>query len=53
MKYITYFIKFFYRIRYWLIIAPLLVAALVFWKTRHMLNNILPIVLSIPVLLQV
>ena len=36
MKYITYFIKFFYRIRYWLIIAPLLVAALVFWKTRHM-----------------
>lgn len=36
MKYITYFIKFFYRIRYWLIIAPLLIATLVYWKTRHM-----------------
>lgn len=36
MKYISYFIKFFYRIRYWLFLAPLLIAALVFWKTRHM-----------------
>lgn len=36
MRYITYFIKFFYRIRYWLILAPLLIAALVYWKTRHM-----------------
>lgn len=36
MKYITYFIKFFYRIRYWLIFAPLLIAALVYWKTKHM-----------------
>lgn len=36
MKYITYFINFLYRIRYWLVIAPLLVAVLVFWKTRHM-----------------
>lgn len=36
MKYISYFLNFFYRIRYWLIIAPALVAFLVFWKTRHM-----------------
>lgn len=36
MKYISYFLKFFYRIRYWLIIAPLLIALLVFWKTRNM-----------------
>lgn len=36
MKYISYFLNFFYRIRYWLIIAPVLVALLVFWKTRHM-----------------
>ncbi len=34
MKYITYFIKFFYRIRFWLIIAPLLVSSLIYWKTR-------------------
>ncbi len=32
MKYITYFIKLFYRIRFWLIIAPLVVALLVFGK---------------------
>lgn len=36
MKYITYFIKFFYRIRYWLFFAPLLIAVLVYWRTRHM-----------------
>ncbi len=35
MKYITFFIKFFYRIRYWLIFVPIIVALLVFWKTRH------------------
>lgn len=35
MKYITYFIKFFYRIRYWLLLAPLIVAALVYWKTKN------------------
>ena len=35
MKYITYFIKFFYRIRFWLIIAPIIVASLVYWKTNN------------------
>ncbi|RHR82485.1 exopolysaccharide biosynthesis protein [Odoribacter sp. AF15-53] len=35
MKYTTYFIKFFYRIRYWLILAPIIVALLVYWQTRH------------------
>lgn len=39
MKYITFFIKFFYRIRYWLVFAPLLVALLVIWKTKHMTSN--------------
>lgn len=32
MKYITYFIKFFYRIRFWMIVAPIVVALLVYWK---------------------
>ena len=36
MNYITYFIKFFYRIRYWLLFTPFIVALLVFWKTQHM-----------------
>lgn len=36
MKYITYFIKFFYRIRFWLLFAPIAVALLVASKTRHM-----------------
>lgn len=35
MRYITYFIKFFYRIRLWLIIAPAIVAILVYWKTNN------------------
>lgn len=39
MKYITFFIKFFYRIRYWLVFAPLLVALLVIWKTKHLPSN--------------
>lgn len=39
MKYITFFIKFFYRIRYWLVFAPLLVALLVIWKTEHLPSN--------------
>lgn len=39
MNYITYFIKFFYRIRYWLIFVPILIALLVFWKTKHMPHN--------------
>lgn len=33
MKYITYFIKFFYRIRFWLILAPIIVALFVYWHT--------------------
>lgn len=36
MNYIPYLIKFLYRIRYWLIIAPIIVAALVTWKTQNM-----------------
>lgn len=39
MKYITFFIKFFYRIRYWLVFAPLLIALLVIWKTKHLPSN--------------
>ena len=39
MKYITYFIKLFYRIRFWLIIAPLVVALLVFWKMSDTPRN--------------
>lgn len=39
MNYITYFIKFFYRIRYWLIFAPLIVALFVFWQTRRSTHN--------------
>ena len=39
MKYITYFIKFFYRIRYWLIFAPLIVAILVYWQGRNTSHN--------------
>lgn len=39
MKYITFFIKFFYRIRYWLVFAPILVALLVIWKTKHLPSN--------------
>ena len=35
MKYITYFIKFFYRIRFWLILAPAIVAILVYWKSNN------------------
>lgn len=35
MKYITFFIKFFYRIRYWLVLAPLIISCLVYWKTKH------------------
>lgn len=36
MNYIPYLIKFLYRIRYWLVIAPILVAVLVGWKTRNL-----------------
>ena len=39
MKYITYFIKFFYRIRFWLLIAPVIVALLVYWKTNKTPRN--------------
>ena len=39
MKYITYFIKFFYSIRYWLIFAPLIVALLVYWQGRNTSHN--------------
>lgn len=39
MKYITFFIKFFYRIRYWLILCPLLIGLLMFWKTKQMPQN--------------
>lgn len=39
MKYITYFIKFFYRIRFWLIFAPFLLALLVFFKTDNSPRN--------------
>ena len=39
MKYITYFIQFFYRIRFWLIFAPLLVALLVYLKTENTPRN--------------
>jgi hypothetical protein len=35
MRYITYFIKFFYRIRFWLIIAPAIVAILVYLKSNN------------------
>ena len=35
MKYIIFFTKFFYRIRFWLIIAPAIVALLVYWKTDN------------------
>lgn len=35
MNYITFFIKFLYRIRFWLILAPLFIASLVMWKTKH------------------
>lgn len=39
MKQITYFIKFFYRIRYWLILAPIIIALLAYNKTKNMPNN--------------
>lgn len=39
MLYITYFIKFFYRIRYWLIFIPLLITLLAIWRTNHMPKN--------------
>lgn len=39
MKYITYFIKFFYRIRFWLIFAPLVIALLVYFKTENTPRN--------------
>ena len=39
MKYITYFIKFFYRIRFWLIFGPTLITLLVIWKTRSLPLN--------------
>lgn len=39
MGYITYFIKFFYRIRYWLIFGPLLIALLMIWKTQNPPQN--------------
>lgn len=39
MAYITYFIKLFYRIRFWLIIAPFVVALLVFWKMSDTPRN--------------
>ena len=32
MKYITFFIKFFYRIRFWLIVPPIIIALLVYWN---------------------
>lgn len=35
MKYLTYFINFFYRIRFWLLLAPLIVALFVYWKTNN------------------
>lgn len=38
MKYISFFIKFFYRIRYWVILVPLIIASLVYWKTKHRPN---------------
>lgn len=39
MRYISFFIKFFYRIRYWLLFAPLIVALFVFWKTQNVPNQ--------------
>lgn len=39
MKYITYFIKFFYKIRFWLIIAPLVVALFVYLQTNNTQRN--------------
>lgn len=39
MNYIPYIIKFIYRIRYWLIIAPLLVALTVYFKTSNRTKN--------------
>ena len=39
MKYITFFIKFFYRIRYWLILAPLMIALILSLKTKHLPSN--------------
>lgn len=39
MAYITYFIKFFYRIRYWLIFGPLIITLLAVWRTNYMPKN--------------
>lgn len=36
MKYILYILRFLYRIRYWLIILPLLSAGYMIWKTRNL-----------------
>lgn len=36
MEYIRYFFRFLYRIRWWIIIFPLLVSLLMIWKTRNM-----------------
>lgn len=39
MIYITYFIKFFYRIRYWLIIFPVFITLFAIWYTQKMPKN--------------
>lgn len=36
MVYITYFIKFFYRIRFWLILIPLIITLLAIWQTNSL-----------------
>ena len=34
MKYVLYILRFFYRIRFWLILLPVLAACYMIWKTR-------------------
>lgn len=36
MEYIRYFFRFLYRIRWWLIIPPLMVTLMMIWQTRNM-----------------
>ncbi len=36
MEYFRYFFRFLYKIRWWLIVCPLLVSLFMIWKTRHM-----------------